>query len=845
MKQSKKQSKNIYPLAYKLSPKQTCTLYYLGFPASWKKALLDIARKNNPNFNDEYGLPSNTLKKLVNSWMEGIADLSVLSAKSNDEHWLTSYCKYSEKSIEKLCGIIKAWINATYITSPKVKNTAVKDLAREFRNSMRWEDLAATQSSEEVCLTNEDGTVNDYAYQVIPLIAVNRLLSKEIPLNGEILHLCYVAKNRLISNPITDISSHHRYSFVFDFSVQTTPPKRKALLLCQMSIRRWIPDTYNKEKTPYLENAINVHIKIPGEDKYCQVPIESNKYVKHPDWKMQDNECYDIWAKEKLPPAEEVLKNPATYSDKYLLPYKNGMRGFVEPKIGTGVSVLDKANLYNSIFDLLGDMVCEQPIAERAATVKHLKKYKSPQEYESSEDFRNWVSKCAETDKITFELYGLWKDDSQKRLLERIEEKIKLDFGEEKDTSCLKVSLVHKEVGDLANEIPIPAGETMKSAKIKQRYKIVSDLGKTNTVTACIFILPGKDDYGKGDPKSVIRNAFAETGRVIQFVTPSSTSDKKESEKSKIENAVYDIYRQLGIVTLFKINEKQPELVNVPCVGMHILTQIQGRTKGNNKNKARFLPIYVTVNLKEGKTLVQCDAFSKRTVSYRQACLEMANLFWKSDLEELSKKTSEKPAKQKLLDLKNIYDTKDNCVLMLVQSDGNTRALWSGISDKEIGDYSVEDKYCPSKINVGKSTSKYPLTLTNSGVRIIRIRSNQEVPDYYTELSSKATDENLQRSSVQGVFKYEDVYWGIHGRPNEQRYKQSGQKSKIDFPKDSFDEKDMIELYPLQLQSGDNADRWILFAQALSEISIQYNRPTILPLPLHLAKCLEEYLFNP
>ena len=42
----------IYPLAYKLSPGQTRTLYYLGFPQTWKATLLDIARKNNPRFKD-------------------------------------------------------------------------------------------------------------------------------------------------------------------------------------------------------------------------------------------------------------------------------------------------------------------------------------------------------------------------------------------------------------------------------------------------------------------------------------------------------------------------------------------------------------------------------------------------------------------------------------------------------------------------------------------------------------------------------------------------------------------------------------------------------------------------
>ena len=34
-----------------------------------------------------------------------------------------------------------------------------------------------------------------------------------------------------------------------------------------------------------------------------------------------------------------------------------------------------------------------------------------------------------------------------------------------------------------------------------------------------------------------------------------------------------------------------------------------------------------------------------------------------------------------------------------------------------------------------------PLSLTDSGVRIIRIRSNQEVPDYFTNLSAQSTDD--------------------------------------------------------------------------------------------------------
>ena len=92
---------------------------------------------------------------------------------------------------------------------------------------------------------------------------------------------------------------------------------------------------------------------------------------------------------------------------------------------------------------------------------------------------------------------------------------------------------------------------------------------------------------------------------------------------------------------------------------------------------------------------------------------------------------------------------------------------WSGISDKEIGRYTVTAEYCPVQINVGMPKNPYPLSLADSGARIIRIRSNQEVPDYFTDPSEKSTDEHLRLSSVSGIFKYDDVYWGIHTRPND------------------------------------------------------------------------------
>ena len=96
-------------------------------------------------------------------------------------------------------------------------------------------------------------------------------------------------------------------------------------------------------------------------------------------------------------------------------------------------------------------------------------------------------------------------------------------------------------------------------------------------------------------------------------------------------------------------------------------------------------------------------------------------------------------------------------------------------------------------------------------MKIIRIRSNQEVPDYFTDISVKSTDQHMQYSSVFGAFRYGEVSWGVHPRPNDPQYRKSYKVSKIDNSAQRFAEKDMIEVYPLQLQSGDDAAEWVFY----------------------------------
>lgn len=822
----------IYPVAYTIKHNQVRKLYYLGFPEKWKKELLVIAQKNNPKFRNEYGLPTNTLKKMIDSWMDGIVALRPLNAFSNDEQWLAACVPFTEKRIAVLFGIIKSWVAGTYISGYKAP--LVSNLARSFISNATKEEIAVLSSERDVVLSGNDGTVNEEAYQAIPLIAVNKLLGKNIEVNGTTLHLYYAAKNELISQPIEDPKSHHSYSYVFNFSVQTTPPDRHALLLCNMSIRRWVPERFDKDKAVYSDNAINVHVYVGG-DKFCQIPIYRISKDKGFAWRKQDKECYDLWGFEPLIEPSDLWEEIEQGKGNYLLPYKNGMPSFTISKIGTGVPVKDKAELYQQILVNLNEIVDSAEAATpKWARNSKLPHFESPQEYKTREDFRKWVAACGETDRIKFEIYGLSQDPRQALLMDLLEEKLVSDFGPNSGSSVLTIDIVRCEAGDMQTKLT----DDTRNGKIERCDDIVEALGHADGVVACLFIIPGADDYKTGgDPKQVIRNAFAQTDRVVQFIVPED--EGKVASKHKIENAVYDLYRQLGVTNLLDVEKAQSHpYADVRCVGMHIFTQVHGAA-----NKGRFLPVYVDVDLLNGKTRVQCAAFDNYSVSYREACLEMAKLFWKRDLEQLCVDACRTPAKQKLIELRNKHMDPENRVVFMATADGNSRPLWGGISDKTIGKYEMLDEYIPKQIDVGTQNVSFFLPLAYSGVRIARIRCNAEVPDYYTTRRSLDVDSE-KYSSATGVFQYGKTFWSIAPKPNDPRFNWSFIESRVAHPMHDYAEKDMIEIYPLQLQNGDDPWDWVRYVNALRQLPIQYNQATVLPLPLHLAKNLTEYLFD-
>ena len=255
----------------------------------------------------------------------------------------------------------------------------------------------------------------------------------------------------------------------------------------------------------------------------------------------------------------------------------------------------DKAALYREVGKYLEGIAsfCAEAKAVGGKTIPTLD---SPKDYASHEEFRRWVCQCTGTHRITFELCGMRQDERQRPILEEIEKKLWDDFGENTPDSVLNISVVYRNIGQWQ--------AALEGRKIEQSKKIEKALGKAEDVTGSFILLPGADKFAEGtDPKEVLRNGFACSGRVTQFLVPQET--EKDSWEHRVEKAVYDLYRQLGIATLLDISKfaKQP-LKNVLCVGMHVCTQVHGIA-----GKGRFLPVFVYLDLQSGKITVQCEAF--------------------------------------------------------------------------------------------------------------------------------------------------------------------------------------------------------------------------------------------
>ncbi len=820
---------NIYPMAFVPNNQVVCKLHYVGFPNAWKEKIIKVEKIMKPRWDGTYALPTYALKNSLGAWLDGIIEISPLRLNSNDEMWAIS-CE-QEINTELLYEHIVIWLHSYYLDNPRLYPNAKTEI-QELLNSMSVDELNGLKGSREVHLFDKNGIpTENYSYSAFSLMVTNALVGKSVEIDGHTVILNYAGKNQLISD--IQGEGNNVYSYGISFSLQTIPPERKSLLLCDCSIHRWIPGK-RKEK-PYLnkENMI-AHVWV-GNNRIYKLPIYQ-KYKSEEEyfWQEVEEKYYNLYNYRSLPTARKLLDSIDTYllgDMRITCLYKNGMdsSGFIKNNIGTGVSVPEKKDIYDGVLSYISEMACTVEGVKRVNSTKNARSklkldainFNKELNDEQRVFVANRIRECIESNYLNIEVY--YRDDAE-------------DCA---DIILDKLQNIFQTTGEMVFDIRKCKlgimGEVLDSSESAAILKRIKEIERTidiaSETTACIILLPGKDKFLQGDPKDAIRCGFAMRNRLTQFITPWNSDDSENAVENKIASAIEDLCRQLGYVRDFdeKVKENEESLAHTPIIGMHVMTQLK-----TIYGKARFLPLCVELDYITGQVYVECDAFEQVRVPYREAAFELAKLSLNKDFEKRCDVASKGMLKQKMVMWKNVY--KNDNLLVLIEANGNTRALCNGITDGQIQKYTYHESYCPEEIEVGTKESSYMLNLNDSKVRFIRIRRNGEVPDYFTESKDNG------HIATSGVFKYKNDYWSVAGKPKDISYTRSYIETTYSKPRQKFAERDMIEIYPIQLQKGDNPDEWVHYTNSLRVGAIQYDEATSVPLPLHLAELLHEYI---
>lgn len=335
------------------------------------------------------------------------------------------------------------------------------------------------------------------------------------------------------------------------------------------------------------------------------------------------------------------------------------------------------------------------------------------------------------------------------------------------------------------------------------------------------------------DPKVALRAGFAKTGRLTQFLTPDDEGEAGESEEHRIESALYDLYRQLGYLQPLEEKLRGSNVdYTIPVMGLWIVNYkktIYGNTK-------RF-PVFVTAYYVKGEVWVECEYLLDRRMRYWEACLEFQKVSGSTEMRNLQKKDACATIKRKMLEL---HHNQKAPLLLMLQSDGVSRPIWKMISDSELSKAKRNDRYTLDKLwfDSAEANDGFKLDGRENGLRFIRVRGNEEVPDYISYVK-----ENGKTKTVSGVYNYDDIFWSIAQRPNDPLFKNAyNSRSKTDKPGAEYKLTDMIEVYPMHLKPGDDPEEWVWLVHKLRSAAHQYKGTLRLPLPLHLAKKLEEYI---
>lgn len=808
--------------AYRLQPNIEVEVYCYHYPKQWIESFQSV---NLILGSDKKHLPFKNIKEFLYSWDSNILYVKDLANAYHDKLWILS-----TKPIDTTT-ILVIFKNCLEITINLIKNPYTKEKFLHLLDNLE-EVFILEPVVKQIPLTISSGEVheNNLAFEVFPRLIYQQLRKKPLVIEGKTLSFIPTDYGMLsVPNALYYERKKEKcfYSFRLNGQIQTTPHQRIPMLHFNFGITRWM----NTQLPLFNRNESNTSVYAHLDDQL--VKLEIMKKDNDLFWEPAKQKMFNaVYIGQSLPDIKQLVNKPNAFKNFYV----SHRLEFGNITVGAGESMHDRYLLNDWIAKELSNYIQPMaPVLRSKSIVGQNSRRKIKDNLKNYEKVHEVLAMVTGQKQLNIEVFYLGE---QEKLIDLIKQnfEIVLGVGEgEFESPNLKVNISYYRQNELLSSLNSTIKEKERyEERIQQIQKMIP---KATAVTVCLILLPFQNEKGqlyfaeKEDPKKAIRAGLAKTGRLTQFID----SSNPESPEERVRIAVYDLLRQIGYIDPFETTKYKNINYNTAISALHIINY-KKTPYGNTKRAV----IYIERKSNQGPVLVECPALWKGKKYYWEACLAFSEVATAEGYKKF------KPDRV-IGDIKNkIYELsykKDEPHLLLIFGDGVTRSEWKFISDKNLASIDKVAKYSLKSIWFEKGKENEGLTLADDNqLRIIRVRLNNEVPDYVTP---KREDGNYE--SKKGLFMFNDVYYSLGEKPNDKHYNNAllSSNSKILMQNVNKPLKftNIIELYPIHLNKDDNPDEWISLVHNYRDFAHQYKGTIKAPLLLHLAILLEEYIY--
>ena len=855
----------IQPLDFLVDPTTSneIEVFSLSIPQDWIirfNALLPRDRSIYP--------PVETLAQAVRFLMPGVMYIEGWDGVGKGSPWLISR---QPMDSDLLLLIFKAWLENGFekLVPPARQSDLHYVVGNLDANDLAWnpELIDFTRVS-----THPNGTANPSGtyFNAAPGILV-QLLSRPgaaIELNDRELNFRESYNSRqpeLVSWPpqsYVNRSTSWFWSYVLKPVAHTMPHLSYPVLRFIPSIRRWVSRSLVKPRAgdanrEFIDLPLkqNTTVYIAADSPWINAGSAAKRMTGTPiglewrdsestgerrpvpTWKSQlDPILRSIPFSLELPSPEKIVREPAEFLNNAVSPAAIVFRSaFSFPhRVKAGVPAHDRLDLYTGLSRLLTTQgIVQAPKWTRIRTANGRRSSLTEPANKVPAEVVCSLVQSRIGNRIRFEVF-FQSLETGKKLRARIGQIFDLILDDNVDEGTteyqsyeLSVEIHLEHAGEMASVLTNSGGGRIKNREERQAAErrrseyVAKEVGAAEKPTATLIELANLSGE-LNDPKDAIRWGLAKADRVSQFITPDGGEDQRREEdeekditEHKIGSSIGDVLRQWGLLPGSPL-ESLPKSTGIPnnlqMLGFWIATL--ERRHGDRS----VLPLAVKID-HIGKVFVKVHEDGD-WMSYPDTLTTLA----RGQMDLGRRRESLRQFLRSVL----AECSRAGPTLVLCQS-RNVRGIWEWIGDKHI----LKDQ-----LSWNKSLSLGDF----DGLRVVRVRDDgrdSETPPWF------AQKEDGSVGIASGIFRGTDdrTVFSLQAKPLSM-YAPGGE-SKTLRPNRQHSMPAIKELFLSVLQANDRVEEWAAFVHRLRKMAFHHDEAFELPLPLHLASKIDEYIGRP